>query len=208
MISMYSIINLLKKYAISSVLVAGVLFGLTQGAYAIEYNAATMIQNLTKSIPDLMRLVTALAYVFGIFFVIKSILELKHVGESRTMMSQDRGLKGPLIYFFVGAFLLWLPGTVHMGTSTFFNYQNPLVYVSQDSNPWDDLVRDAFMIIELVGTIALIRGLVMLTQLAHHGGGQQGGFAKGMTHVVGGILCINMYAFAKAMINTFGLGDT
>lgn len=186
---------------------AAILFGLiANSAYAASYNAATMIANLTQNIPDLMRFVTALGYVFGLFFVVKSMLELKHVGESRSMMSQERGLKGPIIYFVIGAFLLWLPGTVHMGTATFFGYTNPLSYVSDDGNPWSDLVQDAFIIVELVGTIALIRGLVILTHLANQSS-QQNSFSKGLAHVIGGILCINMYGFTQVMLNTFGLGS-
>ena len=174
---------------------------------AVEVNVATMIENFKVALPSLMRLITALAYVIGMFFVIRGIMMLKEHGESRTHQSSDRGhLKGGLIMIAVGAALLYLPSSVQTGMSTFWTNPTPLAYVAQQNDPWSELIQACFLVIQLIGTIAFIRGLIMLTHLSQHGG-HQGTFGKAMAHIVGGILLIDMYDFVTAVGNTLGLGQ-
>lgn len=160
----------------------------------------TMIQNLAKTIPNFMQLVTALAYVMGIYLIWKGILELKHFGESRTQMSTEHSMKTPLIYLFVGAALLYLPSSVQVSLSTFWSQPNPYAYVQDSTDPWSQLIQSIFMLLQLIGTIAFIRGLVLLTHLSKHG--QPGTFGRAMAHIVGGVLLINIYGFLQAVINT------
>src|SRR5262245_50078171 len=72
-------------------------------------SAQGMLVQFAQSVPNLMRLVTAIAYVLGMVFVIRGVIKLKHFGESRTMMSQEHSLNVPIAYIVVGAMLLYLP---------------------------------------------------------------------------------------------------
>jgi len=90
--------------------------------------------------------------------------------------------------------------------STFWTNPTPLAYVAQQNDPWSELIQACFLVIQLIGTIAFIRGLIMLTHLSQHGG-HQGTFGKAMAHIVGGILLIDMYDFVTAVGNTLGLGQ-
>src|SRR5690349_17861194 len=77
----------------------------TDSAYAqpmMSVSVSTMLQNLSNSVPALMQLTVALAYVLGFYFVTKSIFALKEYGESRTQMSSQHSLKTPTIYMAVG----------------------------------------------------------------------------------------------------------
>jgi hypothetical protein len=56
--------------------------------------------------------------------------------------------------------------------------------------------------VQLVGVIAFIRGLV---KLSHMGGGHQGGIGSALTHIIGGIFCINMYDFVQLIMSTLGI---
>src|SRR3990167_10240954 len=135
-------------------------------AFAADVNVADMVENLSLAVPNLMRLVTALAYVMGMFFVVRAVVLLKDYGESRTAQTTDRGhLKGGLITLAVGAALLYLPTSVHVGMSTFWATPTPYAYITDQSDPWSELISACFMIIQLAGTIAFIRGLVMLNAL-------------------------------------------
>jgi intracellular multiplication protein IcmC len=170
-------------------------------------DAGTMLMNFAQSLPNLMKLVTALAYVMGIFFIFKGVMGLREFGESRTMMTQGHTLKGPLILIFVGTALLYLPSSVSAGLNTFWSAPNPYGYVEETTDQWSALYQDCFMIIQLIGTIAFIRGLVILTQLGGQGG-QPGTFGRGITHIIAGTLCINLYDFLSAISTTFGLGTS
>ncbi len=184
----------------------------THSAYAISFepsgstDVSTMLINLSKDIPNLMRLVTALAYVMGFFFIIKGVMELKAFGESRSMMSHEHHLSKPLMYLFVGALLIYLPASVESGLNTFWTSPNPYGYLGNESaDNWTDLTNSVFMVIQLVGTIAFIRGLIILTTVGGHGG-QPNSFAKAITYIIAGVLCINLYQFLQAVFTTLGLG--
>jgi intracellular multiplication protein IcmC len=189
-------------------------FLITHSAYAIDFgdinpknlNVATFVTNLSKSIPSLMELTTAIAYVLGFYFVITGLLHLKKYGEQRSHSSGEASLKGPLLFLFVGAALIYLPSTVRTGLSTFWTNPMPYAYDTEHEDAWGELVNATFMIIQLVGVIAFIRGLVMLTALGGHHGGQQGGIGKALAHIIGGILCIDMYDFLQTVLNTLALG--
>lgn len=197
------------------VLIWGLGLGLVHSAYAVDFfnvsqgslNAATFISNLGKTIPNLMQLVTAIAYVMGMFFVINGIFHLKKYGEQRSQASSEAHLKGPLIYLVVGAALLYLPSTVRVGLSTFWTSPFPYGYETDQTGAWASLIKASFMIVQLIGTISFIRGLVMLTHLGGAGAGQQGTLGKALAHIVAGILCINLYDFLKTVFNTLALGS-
>jgi intracellular multiplication protein IcmC len=190
-------------------------FAIVHSAYALDFsnvnprnlNAATFISNLGKSIPNLMQLVTAVAYVMGMFFVINGLFHLKKYGEQRSQASGEAHLKGPLIYLFVGAALLYLPSTVRVGLSTFWTSPYPYQYQTDQGGPWAELLKAGFMIIQLIGTISFIRGLVMLTHLGGASAQQQGTLGKALAHIIAGILCIDLYDFLKTVFNTLALGS-
>ncbi len=189
-------------------------FAVINMAYAVDFgninpshiNAATMITNLGKSIPNLMELVTAIAYVMGFFFVINGLFHLKKYGEQRSQSSGDASLKGPLLYLFVSAALIYLPTTIRTGFNTFWTEPMPYAYDTDKKDAWSALITASYMIIQLIGVIAFIRGLVMLTSLGGHGGQQQGGLSKALAHIIGGILCIDLYDFLQTVLNTLALG--
>lgn len=165
--------------------------------------AQNMITNLSTQIPNLMRMITAFAYVSGMYFMFIGLLKLKQYGESRTMMSHDRDLKGPVIFLAVGALLIYLPSTISIGLSTFWATPNPYAYLQSESQ-WGDLINICFLIIQFIGTIAFIRGLILLTHLGGQGG-QPGTVNKAMSHIIGGILCINIYQFVQVIMVTLGI---
>jgi intracellular multiplication protein IcmC len=184
-------------------------------AYAFDFSnvnpnnlsAATLITNLGTSIPQLMQLVTALAYVMGFYFIFNGLLHLKKYGEQRSQMSSEAHLKGPLLYLLVGTALIYLPSTVHTGLASFWtNPVNPYAYETDDTGAWADLIKASFMIIQLIGVMAFIKGLVMLTHLGGQGAQQQGVLGKAIAHIVGGIFCIDMYDFLQVVFNTLALG--
>ena len=166
------------------------------------FSAQDMLTSFAKNIPNLMRMVTAIAYVLGMFFIFNGILKLKQYGESRTMMSGDRGLTGPVVTIAVGTLLLYLPTSVQVGMSTFWTNPNPYGYVLE-TDQWQEFINICFMIVQFIGTIAFIRGLVMMSHLGSQS--QQGAFSKGLTHIIGGIFCINIYQFVQVVATTFGI---
>jgi intracellular multiplication protein IcmC len=172
--------------------------------YADVPDVGTMLMNFSQTIPQFMQLVTATAYVMGMWFIIKGIHSLKEFGESRTQMSSNASLKGPLIFICVGTALLYLPSSVEVGLSTFWADTAPIGYIQESGDQWTIIYNDAFLIIELIGTISFIRGLVILTRLGS-GHGQGGELGRAITHIVAGVMCINLNGFLDAINGTLGI---
>jgi len=161
-----------------------------------------MLVNLSAVAPSLLRLITAIAWVLGIVLMIKGIVGMKELGDQKTARhDQQHSPKGALVKLAIGAMLIYLPTTIRVGMNTLWDEPNPYAYV-KDTGDWSSLLGSAFVIIEVVGVIAVIRGLILLTQM---GQSHQGSFGKGMSHIVGGILCINMYGFLETVFNTLAL---
>jgi hypothetical protein len=175
-----------------------------QIAYADTTTVADMLANLSTTVPQFMQLVTATAYVMGMFFIYKGVIALKEFGESRTQGSAHHELKGPVILMGVGTLLLYLPSSVQAGLSTFWTDANPYGYLTETTDQWTATYQDCFIVIQLIGTISFIRGLVILTQLSGQGA-QPGTFSRGLTHIIAGALCINLYDFLTAINGTFGI---
>jgi hypothetical protein len=198
--------SLTKAFFLSLVSFSGFY---TQIAFADVPDAATMLENLVSTVPQFMQLVTATAYVMGMWFVYKAVLGLKAFGEQRNMMAQNEHLKGPLIMMAVGAMLLYLPSSIQAGLTTFWTtgdlggVSNPYGYVTDASDDFSVLYQDAFILIQLLGTIAFIRGLLVLSALGQ--GGQGASLGKGMTYIGAGVMCINLNGFLNMINGTLGI---
>ena len=168
--------------------------------------ATTVLENIANQMPVLMSMVTAIAYVMGMYFIFYGILKLKQYGEMRSQMMHERHLQGSIMLIVVGSVLLYFPTSVQIGLSTFFSSPSPYAYLTQTqgTTQWSSFLNDVFLVVQLFGTIAFIKGLVILSHLTG-GQGQPGAFAKGITHVIGGLLCINIYQAVQVVFNTIGI---
>jgi len=173
------------------------------GSQLSSLNPQTILMNIQQAIPNLMRLVTAIAYVIGMAFIISGVMKLKHVGEMRTQMSHEHSIVTPIVQIAVGALLLYLPSSVQVGMSSFWSDPNPYGYITE-KDQWQQFINVCFMVVQLIGTIAFIRGLIILSHVGGHGG-HQGSLGKGLTHIIGGIFCINIYQFIQIIFATIGI---
>lgn len=84
------------------------------------------------------------------------------------------------------------------------NYENQganklmAYYDISSGQEWAHLIDVVVKFIQLIGLIAFIRGWFILSHSAESHS-QQGGLAKGLTHIIGGILSINFIPFMQAL---------
>lgn len=173
-----------------------------------------IIINIANNLLPVERLITATAYLLGIFFAMKALFSLKSYGEARTMMSSHSSLKEPMAYFLVSAMLLFFPTGLAALLNTTFGSSNILQYAPIDSQNKalsilfgsDSVVgRSLVIIIQVIGLIAFVRGWVLIARSS--GQGQPGSLGKGITHVFGGILAMNIVLSLQIINNTlYGTG--
>jgi len=169
-----------------------------------------IINNIAKSMIPIQKLISAVAYILGIMFAIKALMTLKQFGESKSAMSgSTHSIKEPLMYFLVAGMLLYFPTGLKIMNNTIFGPDySPLSYLSTQ-NPGGDFLfgsgsavgKSLSLIIQTLGGIAFVRGWVLIARASSQGQ-QPGGTGKGLMHVFGGILAMNIVLTLQIINNT------
>jgi len=172
--------------------------------YAVP-DLGTLLQNVKKDMPRLLRFITAVSYFAGLWFAFSGVYELRIFGQSRVMMPTNVNMTGPMIRLIVGMFMMFLPSFVNISVYTLWHYgsSSVLLYPNQTKAGWRDVMEGTIAVVRLIGYIAFIRGLILVTRSAKQGA-PQGLLAKAMTHIIGGILAINVVGTLDALKGTFG----
>lgn len=170
---------------------------------------ADILNNIANSLVPVQRLITGFAYLMGCAFIFKAIYSLKTYGEARTMMSSNTSMKEPVVYLVVGAVFIYFPTAFEILMQSTFGYQNILQYAPVNSgSPAFDIFssgsaagRPLAILIQVIGLIAFVRGWVLIARSASQGQ-PPGGTGKGLVHVFGGILAINIVGTINMINNT------
>ncbi|MGE3919450.1 MAG: type IV secretion protein IcmC [Gammaproteobacteria bacterium] len=167
-------------------------------------NYDQIFSNLAKTYPALIRLASAFAYVAGFAMAFKAIYSLKTYGEARTMMSSNANIKEPIAYLIAAAGLIYSPTAYHDILYTLFGSPEttPLSYISPTKGVSEVAMRSILGLVQVVGVFAFIRGWFYLAKAGEQGGGQQNHFGKGMTHIIGGVLAINIVGLKNVLVGT------
>ncbi len=168
---------------------------------------ASMLANLAQVVPQLGDLVKGVMFFAGLLLIFRAIYAFKQYGELRTMMSVNADLKAPIIYLLVGAALLFYPSMAIFSLNTIYGSKGYELVAYVPNPHWTDqtnqMVKDLATILRLIGYIAFFRGWLILTQLAGQAT-QPGTFGKALTHIIGGILLVNIFGTWNILKNTLG----
>lgn len=168
-----------------------------------------ILNNIAINLLPVQKLITGGAYLIGILFFIKAIYTLKQYGESRSMMSNQKDIKEPLMYMFVAAILIYFPSGLAVMLQTTFGSSSILQYAPVTSTnpgisflfgPDSTVGRPLTIIIQTIGVVAFVRGWILIARASNHG--QPGQTGKGLMHVFGGIFAMNIIATLEIINNT------
>jgi intracellular multiplication protein IcmC len=163
-----------------------------------------MLANLAESLFSLTTLVQVFSYLMGLTLIIGALYKLRTFGDFRVMMFQGVDIKGPFGQIVFGAFLIWLPSSLQVTAATFWGVGEPIGYAPGNGDPLSEGIAVAMDIIRFVGLIAFIRGLMIMARLGQQSA-QPGTMAKGLTHIVGGILAYHIGPTVDVIRNTLGI---
>jgi len=154
------------------------------------------------SLTSIQYLLTAFAYLAGIGFAFRAIFQLKQYGEARTMMSSNANMKGPLILLFTAGALIYLPSMLGVILQTFFAYgTDEIPAITSDGSDWSLFMQNMAYFLQVVGLIAFIRGWFLLASTS--GQASPGTTGKAITHIIGGVLLVNIMGVMTVLENTF-----
>ena len=155
---------------------------------------------------DFWWLVTAVAYVAGMWLMLSGFFELKRLGDYRSMMYQPVEFKGPIAAIFSGACLIWLPALFEASTNTMWD-----VGVLQGAYPYDDpnnveyIIFFAFEVMKVLGVISFIRGWLLLSKAGTAQMAGQGVLGRGILHLLAGVTAYHLFSFIIVICNTIGV---
>lgn len=169
-------------------------------------NIQVILMNLATTLPQFVQMVTAFAYVMGIWFTFRALYKLKQYGELRTMMSSNTDLREPILLLMVGAMMLLLPSTIQYAETTVFNYYyaEPLMYPTQQESPWGMLQTVLVQFVRFFGLIAFIRGWMIVSGLGGQGN-PNATIGKAITHIVAGVCAMNFEGTLHVLSSTLGI---
>lgn len=166
-----------------------------------------ILENIAKNLIPVERLVTGSAYIIGIFFAIKAIMGLKAMGESRSSMAGGQNhVKESVIYIVVASIFIYFPTALDIMIATTFGQPGIYGYPNNDSAAFifggsSMIGQSLTTIVQVIGIIAFVRGWILISRASGHGQ-QPGGTGKGLIHVLGGILAMNIVLTLQIINNT------
>jgi intracellular multiplication protein IcmC len=161
-----------------------------------------MVVNIAETIPNLVQMTTAGAYILGLMLVMRGVYKLKEYGEARTMMASQTNIWPPLITLTVGSMLIYFPSAYQIGLETLFKVSEPSPLSYQGNADLSEQTVEALgIIVQLVGCIAFIRGMLLINSATGHGA-QPGSYGKGLAFIIGGLLGINIFGTWEVIVNT------
>lgn len=163
-----------------------------------------MITNFGDSLPGIWRLATSASYILGMIFIFRGVYQLKLYGDLRTMMSTQTNFKATLMLFLVGAILIFYQPAYESFLMSSFgtSVQSPLA-INTDGSGFGASTRVLLNFVQLVGFISFVRGWIYLAQSSNPSTHATAG--KAMTHIIGGVLAMNIQGTADILKATFGI---
>lgn len=165
-----------------------------------------IIQNMVALLNPISTMIYVLCFMTGVLFVLAGL----RAAARRTETGPNGGSYGaPFTRIVIGVLFISLPALILSLTTTFFAtsvpsadmifaYAPETIGLFDTDSPGRTMLTGIVMIVQFVGLIAVIRGLILLNQTAQGGGGPKT-FGPGITFVISGIMAINFPLFIGAI---------
>src|SRR3990167_794337 len=155
-------------------------------------NLVQIIISLSHSLGPILHLISGMAYILGILFVMMGISKFyASSGAPRGRGGENAFV--PMAYVVGGVVLLYTPSTFQSLSATVFGAESPLQYASL--NPVN-IVSAIILLIQTAGLVWFVRGCVLLI-VSSQPGVQEG--PKGMVFIIAGILAMNFETTAAVL---------
>ena len=162
----------------------------------------SILQAFSQSFPGLIQLLTVLAYVLGMWAGGSALVQLWRWHR----YEPDAGVSSVAVRVLLCAVFLFLPESILSGNDTVFGAPNIMSYNygSGLSASGRVLVDTAIGFVQLVGLWAFIYGWVLIKRANTRSYDPAVG-SKGVVHIAGGVLAMNIVATLHMLAETFGL---
>ena len=181
-------------------------YGGQAGSVGLDGLVMNMIMNIKS---PMVFMLSVLSILIGIFLVTRGLIKGANFGKDA-----KSSVPHILANIIIGTILYTIGTSMNEVMATVFGsaaVDGPGRVTSAiaadfgaNTQPFQSAVYGALTFFQLIGMIAFIRGWLILKD-AVEGQGQKT-VAQGLTHILGGVLAVNIYRFLEAMDTTFGTG--
>ncbi|HUY67724.1 MAG TPA: hypothetical protein VMV79_00295 [Alphaproteobacteria bacterium] len=150
------------------------------------------------------------AVTFGLFLIFRGLVKASKFGTD----PRAHSIPVILVNLLVGAVLVTVGQSLGVIMATLFgsNFINPssdvlgwnAVTTLNASSEFTTAIIAALTFFQLIGLIAFVRGWLIVKNAVEGVG--QATMVQGFTHIIGGVLAINIYGFLEVLDHTFGTG--
>ncbi len=166
----------------------------------------SVMSNLGTQMSQFDQFFKALFYLTGVGLIFSAIMRLKKFGQRTAFMHVEAGIVAPAAQLFIGVALIYSPTLMDTLNETFWAAtpeNDAWSYPSAGGSTYEQLIKPMTNVIILVGMVAFFRGWLILSRAAAQGQTQPGTISKGITHIVGGFLAINITKTYSIIMGTF-----
>jgi hypothetical protein len=195
--------SIIKQIVFLSVILSLSLIPDIANAEGAVATLQTLFKNGITSWQGIIHLMGALMYVSGVIIGGMAIVKFKDLSDGKIPAHM------PILLSIISAALIASPSIIMTITSTYygdkkFQPDNLLTSIPQTSvDGVSDALTSVLIFVQMLGVIAFFRGFLMLKSV---GTGKDGQLGKAMTHILGGVLAINIQATVGMLARTFFAG--
>ena len=169
-----------------------------------------MMTNLVTNIKGpLIAALSIVCFIVGVFLVLRGVLRMAKFGQDPKEASMPRILTSMVfgaIFMVMGQSLnIMMDSVFGVGTTlapnTVLSWSS-INSLGVDTTSFKTAVTAALTFFQLVGFIAFVRGWNVVRNAAEGSG--QATYAQGFTHIIGGVMAINIYQYLIILDHTFG----
>ncbi|MCP4024114.1 MAG: hypothetical protein GY729_19890 [Desulfobacteraceae bacterium] len=162
----------------------------------------SILTNIIKALGPWWGTINLFAYLIGILFVGWGLFYLSRAGgASRQMVTSGQNFIAKFAGAFVaGIFLMNLNNMFDLFSQTLFEQdsQKNLSFSVAAKGPAGTYIEFAVTIVILMGLLGVIKGCILLRYSAE----DPKSLWRALTHIVGGVICINILAFIDMLGKT------
>lgn len=180
-------------------------------ASGLTGTVSNVIDNVEEGLKGADRFAIALFYIAGLGLSMSAIYRLKKFGHRTAFMHVDVGIIAPMVQFFIGVALIYSPTFFKVINMTLFKKTSVTSQftggsqVAAQNIAMIKIIQEVSGIIQIIGLFAFLRGWLILSRVGKQGT-QPGTISKGIVHIIGGILAINIIETINVIVATFKLG--
>lgn len=173
---------------------------------SFEGDLTQILFNLQKHLNPIWAFLIALCWVLGVCFMASGILKLKAYGQQTVMMSSHASMGPAIAFLVIGAGLIYIPHLLDTLFVSVWDYGASDIkgYGAGDFGSFEEIMGPIIQVIQVIGLIAFMRGWILLLKLGHQGS-PPGTLSKGLLHMMGGIMAINILGTFDVLKGTFGI---